>query len=274
MERTKYLLIILTVFLSFNALGQNNKAIYQAYISGDMGKWKHTMDSIAATRPNTNPGKLELVNYQYGYIGWCIENHKTSEAKSYMEKLEQLIGFLEQQKYELSKLYAYRAALIGYQIGIAPYKAPFIGSESLAYAKQSLHTDSLNSLGHNQLGNIAYHTPKLLGGSKQKALQHYLKALKIWESQKQDIKHNWNYLNLIATIIKTYFELGQYEQAKKYCTKALKIEPKFDWVKNKMCPEIQNKQTHEQNHIDSRNRSWRAFYRAKARLQGVQCHFC
>ncbi len=238
MERKKYILIVLLSVLSFFVFGQNNKAIYKAYASGNMNKWKLAMDSIDALKKKTDKDLLDLVNYQYGYIGWCIGNKKTDEAEKYLKKAIDNLEKLEQKKYKESMLYAYKSAFIGFEIGLASYKAPFIGMKSMEYAKKSVSMDALNALGYLQLGNIYYYMPKTFGGSKSEALVYYLKALKLMESSKEYTTSNWNYLNLMATIISTYIELNQYEKAKKYCIKALTIEPGFDWVKNNLYPKV------------------------------------
>lgn len=102
-------------------------------------------------------------------------------------------------------------------------------------------TDTLNPLAYAQLGNIAFYTPKLFGGSKAEAMQHYAKALKLMQTNMQNLKNSWNYLNLLATIINAHMELEQYKMAKKYCLITLTFEPEFEWVKNKLYPEILKK---------------------------------
>lgn len=238
MEGKAYLFVILNSLCPYFSFGQNSEAIYNAYIRGDMGKWKYSIDSLENIRNKTNEEKLELINYQYGYIAWCIDQQKINEAEKYIEKSEELIKLLEKQTYTLSILYAYKAAFVGFKIGISPYKAPFIGKQSLTYAKKSVALDSANPFAYIQLGNIAYYTPELFGGSKSEAMQHYKIALQLMERNSYSVNQNWNYLNLLAIIIQAYIDTGQYTKAKEYCIKALTIESEFDWVKNKLYPEI------------------------------------
>jgi tetratricopeptide (TPR) repeat protein len=238
MERKTNLFIIIVGLYPLISSGQNSEAIYKAYIKGDMEKWKYSIDSLENIRNKTNNEKLELINYQYGYIAWCINEKKINEAERYIAKAEELIDFLEKQPHSLSTIYAYKAAFVGFKIGISPYKAPLIGSQSLAFAKKSVALDSTNSIAYIQVGNIAYYTPKIFGGSKFEALQYYKLALHLMEKESCSANQNWNYLNLLAILIQAYFDTGQYNAAKKYCIKALTIEPEFDWVKNKLYPEI------------------------------------
>ncbi len=238
MERTKYFLTLIFLLLSLLIFCQNNANIYESYITDDMDKWKTVMDSIQKKAKKTNETKLNLLNYQYGYISYCITEDKDSQAEKYIEKANKLIEQLEQNKYKLSVLYAYKAALIGFKIGLSPYKAPFMGPKSSKYAQTSVEINPNNTLGYIQLGNIAYHKPSIFGGSKSEAIKHYIHALKLMEKEPKKLKNNWNYLNLLVSIIKTYISQEEFLSAKQYCIKALKFEPRFNWVKKQLYPQV------------------------------------
>lgn len=241
MEGKKYILIVTLTLLSCLVFGQNNRTIYNAYSSGNMNKWKAAMDSIDALKQKRDKDVLDLINYQYGYIAWCIGSNKDAEAEKYLNKATGYLKKLEQKKYNESMLFAYKAAFVGFEIGLAKYKAPFIGMNSLEHAKKSVSIDASNPLGYMQLGNIYFYMPKMFGGSKSLALEHYLKAMKLMESNSEYKTGNWNYLNLLATIISACMELNKYDEAKKYCVKTLTIEPGFDWVKNNLYPKVLKK---------------------------------
>jgi len=177
MERTFYLLVFSFVFGVFTSYGQANYSIYHAYISGNMNAWKTTLDSLYGVPKKTNQEQLDLINFQYGYIAWCIDNERDSEATAYLRKAEGLLTQLEKQKINPSMLHAYTAAFVGFKIGLAPYKAPFIGPASADHANQSVLADSTNAFGYVQLGNVAFYTPQVFGGSKTEAINYYLKAL-------------------------------------------------------------------------------------------------
>lgn len=130
---------------------------------------------------------------------------------------------------------------IGFEIGLSPSKAPFIGSESFSFAEQSLAIDSLNAFAYIQLGNIAFYTPRMFGGSKTEAMQHYNKAINLMKKADIQLNQNWNYLNLLAKTINVYMKFEKYVIAKKICIKTLTFEPDFDWVKNDLYPQILKK---------------------------------
>jgi tetratricopeptide (TPR) repeat protein len=241
MERKKYFLII-TFFVFCTVLfGQNDGSIYKAFISGNMARWKSSMDSIDAVKQKSNKEILDLINYQYGYIAWCISNKYSDQAKRYLGKARENLQLLENKSYNVSMLYAYKAAFIGFDLGLSPLKAPFIGPKSIDYAKKSVTLDPMNPLGYLQLGNIAWYAPKLVGGSKTDAMCYYLKALNLMEKNPDQTVQNWNYLNLFVTLINACSDSGKYQIALEYCLKALAAEPEFDWVKKNLYPQIVKK---------------------------------
>ena len=235
MEKSKYILGALVAMMPSLAFSQNNAEIYQAYIEGDMSQWKRSIDTFVA---KSDAEVMELINYEYGYIGWALSQKKKREAKEYLKRAESNLEKVEKSAYEMSTVYAYKAAFVGFKIGLSPYKAPFIGQKSVSSAQKSLELDSANYISHIQLGNIAFYTPKLFGGSKPKAIEHYLRALEILESDKALLVNNWNYLNLLAIIIDAYYQMEEYAEAKKFCIKTLDIEPDFNWVKDELYPKI------------------------------------
>jgi tetratricopeptide (TPR) repeat protein len=241
MERQKYIVIlILLIFGWLGAEASYKTEIYQAYISNNMKQWKTVMDKMNRETNRSNDFLIELLNYQYGYIGWCIGNKENEQAKKYLALAEKNIEILEKQSFELSILNAYKSAFYGYKVGLNKLQAPFIGPKSVECAKKAIELDKNNPYGYIQIGNSEFYMPSVFGGSKTVALENFIKAEKLMERNPEKIKNDWNYLSLLAMIVMTYKELKEYELAKYYCEKALKTEPEFLWVKLDLYPEIKN----------------------------------
>ncbi len=238
--------ILLLFAAAMSLLSDNRERIYDCFISDNMGEWKKIIDEIDKQSQMTNQQRLELVNYQYGYIAWCMGKKKYKLAEQYLEKAESNLTYLENKKYSLSTLCVYRSIFYGYRVGISRWQAPFLASKIVDYSKQAAKLDSNNWFAYMQLGNVDFYTPTFMGGSKSNALKLYLKAEKLLESNKSNLINNWNYLNLLTVIGNTYLELKNYSLAKKYYDKALSIEPNFYWIKVELYP-ILNSKINSQN---------------------------
>ncbi|MBN2639699.1 MAG: tetratricopeptide repeat protein [Bacteroidales bacterium] len=247
MEIKKYTgLIILGLLLFVNSLSAQNpdflKIIYRAYLENNMEIWKTTIDKMEKLPNKPDSVVLELVNYEYGYVGWCIGTKKTKEASLYLDLLEKNLNKLKNNNYQISYMNAYLSAVYGYKIGLSPFKAPFYGPKSVRYAKLSMSQDSTNPFGYIQYANALYYMPVIFGGSKTEALRYYQSAEQKMNANKAKyVDDNWNYLSLLTSIAKAYEETEQYDKANQTYKKILTIAPDFDWVKNKIYPEFLKK---------------------------------
>jgi tetratricopeptide (TPR) repeat protein len=230
----------ITLFLWFLCVGLvfagYKRDVYEAFVTKDMVKWKVTMDKMEASSPLTQAQLLELMNYQYGYIGWCLGEDKNQEAKKYMEKAEAAALLLIKRQYKESQAHAYLAAIYGFKVSLSPLKAPTLGPKCLEQVELALSKDKQNPFAYLQYGNALYYRPKLFGGSKEKAMPYFLKAEQLMLAT--DVKDDWNYLNVLALIGLGYLETGQPKKADQYFKKALELEPRFAWVKDELVPKL------------------------------------
>ncbi|MFN8255987.1 MAG: hypothetical protein U0W24_09890 [Bacteroidales bacterium] len=242
MERSKYFVVIVLLFLIvLNVKASYKSDIYQAYISNNMTKWKSVIDEMNLQQNKSNEFVMELLNYQYGYIAWCIGNKKNKIAEEYMKLGEKNIEILEKSNYKISYVNSYKSAFYGYRIGLNKVQAPFIGPKSVDCSELAMKQDDKNPYGFIQYGNSQFYMPAMFGGSKKVAVEYYEKAEKLMEANPEQIKDDWNYLSLLATIAQAYTELKFYKTAKIYYEKILRIEPEFGWVKNELYPELLKK---------------------------------
>jgi hypothetical protein len=239
MERKIYLTIsgFLMLFSSF-LYGNDKVLIYNAYILNDMAGWKIIIDRLQQQENKSSQLLLSLVNYQYGYIGWCIGEDKVPEAEKYIALARENLEWLEKNDFALSIVYAYKSALYGYEIGLALYRAPFIGPKSMKYADRALELDPLNYFAWLQKGNIEYYMPSVFGGSREEALRYFLKTKTLMEKNMADLRQDWNYLHLLTLIAQAYSDLKDYKTSKAYYEAILKIEPEFQWIKDDLYPKV------------------------------------
>lgn len=241
MEGKKYLIILLLLMAATGMKASYKSQIYKAFISNNMNLWKKTVDEMNAQKVKSNDFRLELLNYEYGYIAWCIGNKKMDWAETYIRQGEANINVLDKAGNYKAWVSAYQSAFYGYRIGLNKMKAPFIGPKSVDCARMAMQQDAENPYGYIQYGNSQFYMPQVFGGSKKVALAHFLKAQKLMERNPQSLANDWNYLSLLTMIVKSYTALDDYASAKTYCEKILKTEPEFLWVKKELYPEILHK---------------------------------
>jgi hypothetical protein len=239
MERKKYTIILILVCCCFVDLKASYSSdIYKDYDYNDMKDWKRLIDQIDTIQNKSNSLMLELVNYQYGYIGWCVGNKRNEEAEKYIDILEKYLAVLELENYNLSMVNGYRAAVYGFKIGMDSWVAPFVGNKSSDCAKMAMKLDETNPFGYIQYANIQNYMPSVFGGSKTDALKYYLKAKELMEARPGFIKEDWNYVSLLTDIGKVYWALDDLQTTKEYFEKIMLITKQYDWVKKEMYPQL------------------------------------
>jgi len=200
--------------------------------------WKNVIDKMQAMPGKNTEITLELVNYQYGYIGWCIGMKEYGDAKKYLDLAERNLSLLSGEGSIQSMINSYKAAFYGFRIGMNTMLAPFLGLKSIEAAKLAMESDPKNPFAQIQQGNILFYTPPLFGGSKNEAINYYLKALEIMEKDKNFLTENWNYLNLLVVIAQSYSYLNDDQSTKFYLGKIIKTEPEIKWVKEELYPQL------------------------------------
>jgi len=158
MERTKYRLILILLLLQgfLQIKASFRSEIYYAYVHNRMDIWKNAIDRMDSVESKTNELLLELVNYQYGYIGYCIGYKKRDDAKKYLELAERNIEVLEESKFSPSLINAYKCAFYGFRIGLNKLSAPINGLKSIEHARSALALDKENYFAYIQYGIYSF----------------------------------------------------------------------------------------------------------------------
>ncbi|WP_319499496.1 tetratricopeptide repeat protein [uncultured Draconibacterium sp.] len=243
MERKNDIIItlLLVFFLSGGAFASNKEKIYQAYISNRMDDWKVIIDSLEQNKTENADYLSELVNFQYGYIGYCLGADKDKEAKDYLYLAESNLEILENKNYNPALINAYKAAFWGFKIGLSPIKAPILGPRSIKNVDQALEINNKLPFAHVQYGNAYFYMPAVFGGSKQIAIEHFLLAIEQMEASPEELANDWNYLSLLSLTGQSYEKVGEYDKAKNIYEKALKFEPNFKWIRDELYPDLKTK---------------------------------
>lgn len=234
------MIALLFIFISVNMDASYRTDIYNAYISNRMDLWKKVIDVMHGENLS-NDVLAELINYQYGYIGYCIGFDKKDEARKYLNLAEKNLGILEKGNYNLSMIKAYKCAFYGFRLGLNKITAPVNGLKSLENAKSALAIDSINYFAWIQYGNVQFYMPAAFGGSKKEGIEYFLKAKRMMEMHPDDLINNWNYLSLLVLIGQSYTYINDMPSAKEVYESILEREPAFLYVKNELYPGLLKK---------------------------------
>lgn len=242
MERSKHkLILILLLLLTLQIKATYRSEVYSAYINNNMDLWRNVIEKMNAIPEKNNELLLELLNYQYGYIGYCLGFDKKDEAREILQAAQKNLEILEDLKYSLSVINSYKSAFYGFRIALNPITAPVNGFKALDCARNALKLDPEHYLGYVQLGNSEFFMPSTLGGSKKEALEYFLEAKKLMEKNPESLSDDWNYLSLLIVIGQTYTYLKDYNSAQRAYQNILELEPGFLYVKDDLYPKLLKK---------------------------------
>ncbi|WP_347838215.1 tetratricopeptide repeat protein [uncultured Draconibacterium sp.] len=243
MERSKHFIVLLLFIVAVSGISRatNKDKIYRAYISNRMDTWKTVIDRMELNKTRDTVFIAELVNYQYGYIGYCLGMRNKQAAKLYLDLAQNNLDILEEKSNNAPLIHAYKAAFYGFKIGINPIKAPVLGRQCVKHVNRALELNPKLPFAHIQYGNTYFYMPAVFGGSKKVAIEHFLMAIKLMEKEPDSLKNDWNYLSILSATGQSYEEIEEYEKAKAIYEKVLKIAPDFQWVKDDLYPNIKTK---------------------------------
>lgn len=230
------ILLVLSYFVQAQV---NHEALYNAYLAQDFQVWKKSIDEAQKIKMTIKQIE-EIINYEYGYIGVCLDENKNAEAVRIMQLMDRQLTILERHQYQPALVYMYRSALDAFQISLNKWDILSLGARSVKYADLAYHTDPQNPLIVSLKGNVDFFRPKLLGGSKKNALYNYEKAIELFEQQNQTT-HNWNYLATLLWMAQAYEKTGNVQKAELVCQKILTLAPNFKYVKEVYYPELTKK---------------------------------
>lgn len=222
------------LFVPVLVSGQSfNEQLYPLYLSGKMDTWEVVM----------NQQSRQLVSYQdhydlalayYGFIGYCLGTDQKDRARAYIDKGEHLAEFLIEKAPSNAAYLALRGAYYGFRIGFQPQKAPFIGPKALKMIHRAVEADPDSPYALIESGNKDWWMPEIFGGSKERAIQAYEKAIRVFDTNPELRDKNWYYLNAQMILADWYVEEGMPAKSIYLYRKILTFAPDFEWAGEKV----------------------------------------
>lgn len=233
-------LLFTFLFAQANEVYKNN--LYTAFTQGNMKLWESTITQMEYeyNRGGNIDLLYKLTNAKYGFIAYSIGNELEGKAEKHLKKAIKYVEKLIESGNYQSEAYALQGAFYAFKIGLKPITGAIWGPKSLKSINKAMELDASNPTAWLEKANSLYYMPEAFGGSKENAILHYKRAVKIYEEQGKTRK-NWMYLNTLTTLAQSYEDVGKQEKAKEVYKKILSIEPRFEWVKNELYPQLLEK---------------------------------
>lgn len=206
-------------------------AFFESYRAGNMAPWPGLIAEMEKIRSNDLAFKTEMVKAMYGLVGYQLGAKNKELARAYVDKAEVYLDKLLDEYPKNAQLQSLAGAFYGYKIGLAFYKAPFLGPKSMYHMDKALELDPGEPMGYIQKGNSLLYRPAAFGGDKIEALQFYTKALQLMEeghSQRCD----WQKMLLRAFMLKALYETNQTAKAEAFNQAMQKDYGSMDWIKS------------------------------------------
>jgi len=231
------------VFLVLPSLifASNRNRMYDAYVSGNRTVWIEIVDEMEhSDEIKTLPGKLELIEYYYGMSGYYIGMKKFDLATISINKGEALVDNTLIDNPLNATAMAFKGSFTAFKINLNRLKVLFLGKESLKWLDKALEIDPDNVQALANRGNALIHAPAIFGGDPAKGILMFRKSLALMEKRNQAVG-NWFYLHMLITTADAYIRTEQPDKARLYYERALKVEPNFSRVKEKLLPALDKK---------------------------------
>lgn len=238
---------IVVIFLLFcwAALeGQDHRSqLYDAYLKGRMDLWEKVIEQMETDYSSSHDMTLlyEITEAQYGYIGYCISVKRRKDARHELKKVDLYLNKLLEFDDHNPKTYCIKGALYGLRVGLDPYKAPVYGRRAEDAILKATELGPDEPQVWMEKANGEFYKPAIFGGSVERSVPLYEKAVRLYEKNSSLTRENWLYMNCLAGLGIAYEKDGQVRRAGEVYRKILKLEPSFIWIRDEVYPDYLEK---------------------------------
>jgi len=233
----KITFIMLSLFITISSFSQSIcefnelETMFKAYTMNSVSLWEKAIGQMEKSN-NLQTDKellLQLAYANYGLAGRGLKAAK--DGIKYASKL------LKDEKYG-SEAHALLGGIYGLQIAFNPMKGMFLGPKSDKHVEKALKIDHENAFAYLQKGSSYFNTPAMFGGSVEKSVEQFEKAIALYETE--DVPLNLWKLEAMTWLGQAHSILGNRQEAKKIYTDILAEAPEFSWVKSYLLPKLEN----------------------------------
>ena len=200
----------------------------------------------------TDTSKVWLVRYyiglaDYRLISFYFSKQDKDKSKPFIDDgIDQFQQCLE-LKPDFAEAHCLLSSLYGNKIAVSPFSAMTLGPKAGKAMSKAMELAPGNPRNYLIQAWSAYYTPKMFGGSKEKAKKYFEQAIACFDSFKvtDPLLPDWGHDEAYAWLGAAQMEAEEFEAAKSNLNKALEINPEYGWVTYVLLPNLQKKMTVE-----------------------------
>lgn len=229
----RFVCILLVLGGCFSAIqAQTHQQLLDSYLSGKLSLWGPYLK--AQDQKTLSKSDLAyVVNLDYGYLAWLINEGRTSEAKVRLEMFNKHIAQLEKMGHNAAEIKIYKAGAQAFFWQMNKMKVSY-ATNSLKLLDEAYKMAPNNTLVLTLKGSATLYNP--FGGSKQTALGYLERSVRAME--KEGKVNTWNYCATYQCLIDCYKRMGKREEAKAAAKDLLKKHPNFVYVRDVVAPNL------------------------------------
>ena len=162
------------------------------------------------------------------------------EAAEHLEEATREDITREDAKTIAAEVYAMLSSVYGRQISLSAIKGMFLGPKSGNLLKKAEQLAPNNPRVVLSAAISAFNTPKMWGGSKERALEGFQHAAYLFAREKptDPIHPVWGHSETYAWLGIAYMDRDEKDSARAAFEKALEIDPDNGWVKYDLLPKV------------------------------------
>lgn len=234
LRKTFVYLIIVFCLQSVQSQEIYTERFYEYFVSGRMDLWEKELDGLKQeyTISKSLITLQQIVKAQYGLIGYYVGIEEKRKAAGELEIAHKNVDLLLEKLPNEKYLLAYKGALFGFEMGIAPWKVLYYGPKSQEYILKAIALAETDPESNFEYANMRFWAPAMFGGNKDEALIYYKKTINLIEEKNQI--QDWYYLWVLTAYANALKEIGGKEAARPAYAKLLQIEPRYKWIKEEL----------------------------------------
>ena len=178
-------------------------------------------------------------------VSFCFSQNEQDKALKYIDNgIEHLKNCIQLNE-NFAEAHNLLSSLYGNKIGVKPLYGMVLGPKAGMAIGKAMSLAPDNPRNYLISGQSAYFTPRMFGGSKKKAKEHYIKAIAYFESNEIEnpVLPDWGYEEAYVWLGMVNEHFGENDEALNNYNKALEINPDYGWVSEYLLPKLKNKIT-------------------------------